>query len=102
MKILFLVAAIAAVAIALWLHFDNLHRFALAAARRHCREVDVQLLDQTLVLRGLRLGRGASGSIMIITKYGFEFATTGERRYKGVMEFAGKKRLSIELEPHVV
>ena len=102
MKGFFILAMATLTVIAIWFHFDAIHSFALASARRHCQDLDVQLLDQTVVLRGLRFGRRTSGSVCLITKYVFEFSTTGERRYKGVMEFAGKKRLSIELEPHVV
>lgn len=91
-----------AMMVGLWWHFEIMHRFALAAVRRHCQELDVQLLDQTVVLRGLRLRRSGSSLFGLVYKYHFEFSTTGERRYKGSTELIGRRLSTIEMEAHVI
>lgn len=101
MKELFILA-IAGSAVAIWLRLSMAHAFALTAARRHCQEMDVQLLDQTVVLRGFRIARGPSGWWMLVKKYSFEFSTTGEQRYKGITEFVGRRRLRVQLDPHSI
>jgi hypothetical protein len=88
--------------VGLWLHFDRLHRVVMVVARAKCDELDIQLLDQTVVLRGFRLRRGTSQGFLLVTRYSFEFSSTGERRYQGVMEFAGRKMIFCEIDPHIV
>ena len=96
--LIFFVAAV----VALWWHFETMHRFALAAVRRHCQQMDVQLLDQTVVLRGLGFRRSGSSLFGLAYKYHFEFSTTGERRYQGSTELIGRRLSTIEMEAHVI
>jgi hypothetical protein len=65
---------------------------ALAQTRKHCRAFDVQLLDESVVMRGIWLKRDGGTW--------FEFTTTGEQRYHGVIMMMGARVESIQLEPH--
>jgi len=75
---------------------------ALSLAWQRCRLLQVQLLDQSVVLKKMRLQRGESGSLQWRRTYDFEFSSTGSDRYKGTLVLAGARLLSIEMEPHIV
>ncbi len=62
--------------------------------------MNVQLLDQTVVLSGLKLCRNTQGSLSLQREYSFEFATNGERRYRGKTLFVGRRQISMQLEAH--
>jgi hypothetical protein len=72
---------------------------ALAQTRKHCRAFDVQLLDESVVMRGIWLKRDV-GTWRFRRSYWFEFTTTGEQRYHGVIMMMGARVESIQLEPH--
>ena len=69
-------------------------------AYAHCRQLELQLLDQSMVITGFWPVRGASGSLMFRRSYQFEFASTGDRRYQGKLVLEGMKLKSIELEAY--
>ena len=73
---------------------------ALAMVRQHCDRSDLQLLDESIALTRLRLGRNQRSRLGLIRRYGFEFTVTGERRYPGWIELHGQRLLRIELAPH--
>ena len=73
---------------------------ALILVRQHCNKADVQLLDESVVLSKLRLGRNAAGQINLVRHYAFEFTVTGERRYPGHIELHGQRLMHVELAPH--
>lgn len=73
---------------------------ALRMVRQHCQRTNVQLLDESIALNRLRLGRGRHGRPGMIRRYGFEFTVTGERRYAGFIELHGSALQKIELAPH--
>ncbi|KZY28724.1 MULTISPECIES: DUF3301 domain-containing protein [unclassified Oleiphilus] len=85
-----------------WLKARELKDIALRAAAKHCRELDLSILDQTVVLRSLKLKRGNAGRLQIIREYGFEFSSTGEDRYKGSVKMAGARVQGVKLAPHRV
>ncbi len=75
---------------------------ARSAGRRACRQAEVQFLDDSVVRLRIRLERGAGGRVHVRRRYGFEFATLGDRRYRGWVDVAGRRVLKVELEPHAV
>ena len=101
LTILFWLCCIAALA-TFWWHSDAVKNLALKLADSHCQRLDLQLLDQTMVIKGLFPVRGASGSLCLRRRYRFEFSSTGEARYRGVIVMVGRKQQSIELEPHIL
>jgi len=75
---------------------------ALAIVRRHCKQHDLQLLDDSVALSGVRLGRTRGGWFGLIRRYAFEFTVTGEQRLRGQISMFGAHLGRIELEPHPV
>lgn len=80
----------------------RVREIALAAARKHCEQMTVQLLDQSVGIHRVWLKRGADNKIHIWRNYQFEFTSTGAERYKGnIITLAGVIE-SIQLQPHKV
>ncbi len=93
--------ALACVAILIWQNAGFRDR-AIRLAKQHCERMDVQLLDDTIALTKLRLKKDARGNIAIARCYEFEFTSTGDRRYQGLLSLHGTKLDDVELEPHRV
>jgi len=83
----------------MWIWRDNLaaRESAIDSVRRTCRQLGVQLLDQTVAIewvrphfswRGLRLRR----------RYGFEFSVDGGERFPGRVGLIGHQVVSIQLD----
>lgn len=83
-----------------WWRGYAMKEVALRAARMHCRSFDVQLLDESVVLRGLWLKRDAGGNPRVRRSYTFEFTSTGDERYHGCIVMLGAAVETIQLEPH--
>jgi len=97
---LFLLVIFIALVIYIW-QLLAIKDLAIAAAKKHCRDMDVQFLDGTVVQCGFRLRLKSGWRPVILQTYSFEFTTTGERRYLGWTTFRGRQRISMELQPHV-
>ena len=69
-------------------------------ASAHCRQLDLQLLDQSMVIVGLWPIRSAGGSLVLRRTYQFEFASTGDRRYQGKVVLEGMNLKTISLEAY--
>ncbi len=68
-------------------------------ATAHCRELGLQLLDQSMVIVGfwpVRIG----GRLLFRRRYQFEFSSVGDRRYQGRLALIGFRLESIELEAY--
>ncbi len=83
----------------LW-HSDPFKARARELASRYCADLDLQLLDQSVVIRGIWPVRGADGRWRLRRTFQFEFASTGDRRYQGVIVLLGMRAQSIELETY--
>ena len=68
-------------------------------AQAHCREFDLQLLDQGMVIVGLWPTRDAGGRLVLRRRYRFEFTSTGDQRYQGEITLLGLDLARIDLEP---
>ena len=98
LPLLAIIALVAAIAI---FFYQSLHtrEIALVTARQHCQRMGVQLLDQTIYCRRLRLVR--STTLPGIKRwYHFEFTSTGEERYPGTVEMLGNVPYAVQLAPH--
>ncbi len=73
---------------------------ALLRARRYCEELDVRLLDDTVVLKQMRLRRNRSGHWVWARRYVFDFSADGPRRYQGEVLMLGAHIERIQLQPH--
>ncbi|GAA5523778.1 hypothetical protein Maes01_00327 [Microbulbifer aestuariivivens] len=70
------------------------------AAHKHCAELGVQLLDDTVVLKRTRLRRDRAGLLRLQRTYEFEFTSTGEHRYSGSVVLHGQRIAQMQLAPH--
>ena len=89
-----------AAAVTYWWHAHAIKELALRVTRQRCAELEVQLLDDTVVLRGLWLRRGDDGRLHWWRSYLFEFTATGDDRYPGAIEMLGKRVITLQLAPH--
>jgi hypothetical protein len=69
-------------------------------AAAHCRQLGLQLLDQSMVITSIRPIRGSGGRIEFRRTYQFEFSSTGDRRYQGKLVMRAMRLESIELEAY--
>lgn len=68
--------------VGLWLDAKRQHEHALANAHRLCASQDVQLLDQTVAMAGMRLRR-QRGFAKLERHYTFEVSVRGSDRISG-------------------
>ncbi len=73
---------------------------ALSEAKRYCSQMDLQLLDQTIALKGIGIKRGADGWLKLVRLYQFEFSSTGDERYLGRVSMLGQRLDRIETDAH--
>lgn len=83
-----------------WLDGIRAKEVATSHAKAACKKVLLELLDETVLLKKIRLRRNSQGRITLYRLYQFEFCSTGEYRYKGTARLLGKQLLGIEMEPH--
>jgi hypothetical protein len=69
-------------------------------AADHCRQLGLQLLDQSMVIIAIRPILGSGGRIEFRRTYQFEFSSTGDRRYQGKLVMEALRLKSIELEAY--
>ena len=77
---------------AVWMWLDGLRSRELAI--RHgqalCREAGVQLLDQTVALKRMRIAR-RDGLPTFVRRYGFEISLDGSDRHRGHLDLGGHR-----------
>ena len=73
---------------------------ALQLAFEHCKQLELQLLDHSMVIVGLWPARDAGGRLVLRRRYRFEFASTGDRRYHGELSLIGLSLEQIGLEAY--
>lgn len=73
---------------------------AMLLVRNHCLRSDVQLLDESIALTGVRIARNRRGRPNLVRRYAFEFTVTGEHRYDGYIDLHGQQLLHLEMAPH--
>lgn len=83
-----------------WLDSIQAREAAVRAAASACLEEDLQFLDETVVLRRLRLGRDDAGRLRVVREYGFEFSETGDNRQEGCISLLGQEVERLRLLPH--
>lgn len=88
--------------VAFWWQSDKIKLWAMGHTSRYCQSRNLQLLDQTMVLKGLWPVRNEEGTLQLRRRYQFEFTSTGEIRNKGVIELLGRKVRTLELEAHIL
>ena len=88
------------VLLAYWWRSGSFKGRARALAISHCEQLELQLLDQSMVICGIWPQRNSSGSLSLRRTYQFEFTSTGDQRYQGVLVMFGMQLQSIQLETY--
>lgn len=83
-----------------WLDSIRAKEIATEHSRAACKKVSLEFLDETVSIKKLRLHRNSVGRLVFYREYKFEFSSTGEYRYKGVVTILGKQLVGIEMEPY--
>lgn len=83
-----------------WVFWRQLaiRELALRHAKLACEKNDLQLLDQSIGLNTFKIAKLAGGGFGVLREYGFEFTSTGERRYKGKILMIGQTLQGTQLE----
>ena len=83
----------------IWFWQDSVRtrEIAVSYARRYCREMKYQLLDETVAVKTLKPGRNLIGNFAFHRHYHFEFSLNGFDRYTGSVFLIGQKPTSIQL-----
>ena len=83
-----------------WLASISAKENATEHAKKSCKKVQVEFLDDTVLIKKVRLRRNTQGRLSIYREYEFEFSSTGEFRYKGQVRLLGKYLIDVEMEPY--
>lgn len=83
-----------------WWKAQQVKEIALKEVRQQCKLMDLQLLDQSIALRGFWLKRDDSGRLRVWRSYTFAFSSTGDDRYEGRVSLLGRKITGFQLETH--
>ncbi|MGU9957791.1 MAG: DUF3301 domain-containing protein [Arenicellales bacterium WSBS_2016_MAG_OTU3] len=84
----------------IWWKMKGVKDKAVVVCKDYCKKIDVQMLDESVVLRALWYKRNDYGKLKLWRKYAFEFSSTGEQRYRGMLVMLGGVVELIEVEPH--
>lgn len=76
----------------IWLWFDGTaaREAGVAAVRKACLADGLQLLDETIAIRSLRLKRCVDGRLGLYRIYEFEYSQTGDDRRRGSIHLFGR------------
>lgn len=82
-----------------WFWFDSLgaREAGVLAVRKACRAENLQLLDETIALRCMRLRRNEEGRMILQRIYDFEYSDTGDDRHRGSVHLSGAKITLIDI-----
>ena len=98
---LFLVSLFLIVGIFFWLGMSYRER-TLRRVNQYLKGQGLQLLDQNIELKNIRLKRNRYQRFTLWYKYAFEFSSMGDDRYPGMVEIMGGEVTKLELAPYRV
>jgi hypothetical protein len=82
-----------------WFWWDGLNKRELAvrAARLVSQKAGVQLLDETVALKRIGIGRDENQRVRIQRQFGFEYSDTGNNRLPGYVYLLGDRVVDANL-----
>ncbi len=82
-----------------WLWYESLsvREAAVRASKAACRSENLLLLDDTVAIMRIALGRDSDGVLRLRRVYAFEYSGTGNDRSSGSIVFLGNRVLVINL-----
>jgi hypothetical protein len=83
-----------------WFWADSLRarEQALRACAKACKQIDAQLLDQTVALRRIRIARNRNGRAVWLRTYRFEYTFDGAQRLRGSAVLRGRTLESLAMD----
>lgn len=81
-----------------WVDSMRAREAAVDAGRRACAAEQVQLLDWTVALKQIRIGRDGNGRVQLRRSYEFEYSDNGDNRLKGGLTLLGDRLLTVHLD----
>ncbi len=87
----------------LWFWFDTLRcrEATKVVAQRICKQLQLQLLDDTITIIKLRVKRNENGRLSWQRTYQFEFSDGGNNRQKGTIVTLGLKVEILEMPDYI-
>jgi len=73
---------------------------ARETGRQYCENAEVQFLDDTVELLRIRLRRNYQGQLCFYRTYRFEFSSTGESRFQGIVYMLGKIPEKVQMDAY--
>jgi len=95
-------SSLAVAVVCFWWQSDKVKSKAIGHAYRYCKAQNIQLLDQSMVLTKVWPARTNEGQLCLKRHYRFEFASTGEERYEGIVQLTGSRLYQITVEPYAI
>ena len=89
--------ALAALGVWFWIDSLRARERAVRLCSASCRARGVQLLDQTVAVFQLGIGRAANGTLRLRRRYRFEFTRDGAGRTAGPIVMLGALMESLEM-----
>ncbi|MFN3880777.1 MAG: DUF3301 domain-containing protein [Nitrincola lacisaponensis] len=84
-----------------WWQNLKMREIALKAVKHYCDREGLQLLDQSVALKGMGFQRDPhTGQLVLRRRYRFEFTSTGDERYQGTVVLHGQRLAGITTEPY--
>jgi len=82
-----------------WLWHDSLkaREIAVASAKAACDSEELLLLDDTVAIARVSIGRNGDGALRLRRSYGFEYSDSGNDRSAGTVVMLGSRVLVINL-----
>ena len=83
-----------------WFWLDSLRSREIAThtCKAVCRRDQYQFLDDTVSLQNLGVARDLGGTLRIRRAYRFEYATSGDRRYQGLVVMLGSQLQVLKMD----
>lgn len=83
-----------------WSNAMSIREYAYLAVRKHCIDMDVQMLDDCVALSRIALKRDQFGRLRLLRSFQFEFSASGDDRYIGLITLIGSSIESIQMPPY--
>lgn len=96
-----LVLGLMAAGVWLWLDSLKAREIGIKAAKQACAEEELQFLDDTVLIRSLRLARDDDGKLKLRRVYVFEYSDTGDNRRSGSVTLLGQRLELLHVRPQL-
>lgn len=80
-----------------WLDSIRVREIGVQAARAACRREDVQLLDESVAARSVRIARDDEGRACLQRVYEFEYSRSGNDRVRGSVTLRGRDVVMLDV-----